>query len=210
MKTVIVFFSLCFLVCCTTQKNSISHDKILKAAINTKYDKPNAELRFDGLYNNETAFAMGNHHDVDFNTYVEKNVSSAIFFFSNGIILASGNGYLGDFIKAFSDGRMYAKETGDNWGVYHTQSDTVFAVLPILYENKWYPRWSHYLTYYRGIIKNDSTIEDWKVVAPYPQIWHFEFQISFQSSTLRFKKFEEKTMIDSNHAWINNLKKQQN
>ncbi|MEI8278545.1 MAG: hypothetical protein WCG87_02210 [Bacteroidota bacterium] len=210
MKAVIVLFSLCFLVCCAAPKKSENNLDLFTKEINTDYGKCNDKVRLDGYYNDKTFFESNYHKQGEFDTYKEIFQVHPVCFFQNGIIMTS------NFIDSISKTVDYYKHEvafaerniGNFWGIYHTKSDTIYAIVLYRFMNNKSPRWYNDLVYYRGVIKDDSTIVDWKVVAPIPKVWNFEKQITLKPSTLLFKRFDEKRTIDSNRAWVNKFRKQ--
>lgn len=131
-----------------------------------------------------------------------------IYFFKNGIIL-------------IVDVQEYSQKTSLNvtlgnkdlydrrhvlfyWGTYNISNDTINVLVYQHYDPTFpLPSEKTILTRYRGIIKDSSTIIDWHTIRPYPNGVPDFTQFKTTPRTLTFVPFKEKSLIDSDKAWVN-------
>jgi hypothetical protein len=113
------------------------------------------------------------------NTYTPVDSSSSVFFYERGIIstyhkekgiiFANSTGasvlYTDKIIH--DQDKQHQAQLRYHEGTYSIHGDTIEAEILLDYF-KFFPRYNSEITHFRGILKDPYTIEDWKIVPPYP------------------------------------------
>lgn len=127
-----------------------------------------------------------------------------VLFLPNNYFLNTNMSLLNSEQVVWRFSKFYQREGVLSQGKYYTQNDSVYLNG---YFEFWgdgksgIMRWAHY----RGYIKNRDTIEDWKIIPPYPKInMRLNDYLVEQKTpmTLVFKQVDLKNVIDENRLWI--------
>jgi len=181
--------------------NSSAQKRIIndfKTLINES-KKLDTQILFNGYYNEEEEVLGSLHHFA-----VNKYNTLPIFFFKNGLICY-------DYFVAydssdlrkdlFSPRILKKKQWLMNWGTYKIEGNQIKAIIILMYWDAFI--WEPEATYFAGTIQDQNTIINWHPVPPYPKIKHGGGKLRMINTTLKFKLFEYKKLIDSNKAWVN-------
>jgi len=141
-------------------------------------------------------------------------LDNPIFFFQNGLILYHDAIALdSNEFKSWQIKNGAEKWSLNKWGVYTISHDTISAIIYISFFGRSFSRNKLLQCYFQGIIKNRNAIQQWHMIAPYPEDAR-EFDMNrevFEYLTgpkdLDFKPAPAKLLIDSNKAWILQYKK---
>lgn len=94
---------------------------------------------------------------------------------------------------------------GASWGKFKLFKDTIKTHFRYQFYTRGM-RTKYYDVHFEGIVKNDSTITNWKMIPPYPnpnKNWNENFEGLKKPKTLVFISFPAVKLIDSNNAWVN-------
>ncbi|MDJ1482936.1 hypothetical protein QNI16_20710 [Cytophagaceae bacterium YF14B1] len=139
-------------------------------------------------------------------------VDQPVFFCHNGLMAYNNALYLDSAVYSYNMEHYSVQEDAfqNEWGVYTVCSDTVKATFYMTLANdKFVPVTQRTICHFEGVIQNDSTIRDWKLVPPYPKYGpqsDFEINDMKQARTLTFKSVPIQRWIDPNNAWINRFR----
>lgn len=159
--------------------------------------KKNVNLNLNGFYNNITVK----------NGYEKSNYFAfkPVFFYGNGLVELSATTPDSAHLCRSVKSNVEFEQIGN----YEIIADTIKAIIYCEYEiNPHY--YTYQLTYFTGILKDNATIEDWKMVRPYPNVDQVrnEYVLASlkKSSSLKFKLLPCKAVKDSNATWISKYK----
>ena len=204
---------------------SCNHDiNILRHTIIPRQDT-SKKLLFDGVYHylnpidfHKMKYIAGKAAYIVDTPYLGR----PLYFFKNGNILFEENlvfeksDVFGDYLKHDTLINEFYKRHG--WGSYTIKQDTIKAIifLDFLPKNMIAKR---VRCFFQGIVTENYTIKDWKIVKPYPNVpysnkynnsYYNNFErlnILRQSRNLVFKKINEIKFIDPSRVWIDKAQK---
>ena len=208
LATMLVIFN----SCSYTQKAS----RDFLETLNTTKQSVN-KLNFDGYYSNEKGIdhylkEYENGKEVRFK--LGRYFKFPLIFFSNGFVKIEQ--YDKSFIEPIfytntKISESYYKEFPvGNWGTYKIIGDTLEAIIYLNYMGKSFRRNQLLETHFKGVLKNNDTIFQWKMIPPMPKIdTAFEYvnkdsvRYLITPKDLFFTSIPETKSIDPNKAWIN-------
>jgi hypothetical protein len=213
-----IFLIICLLIegCSHTEKASTNFVE----SLNSKKDTTVVNVLSHRVFHHIEKESY--HYPVDYvngkpTRYVDTPyLEQPVFFFENKICLfeastttlESKDLYL---LDEKSKNYYYGKS---GWGVYDIDKDTVKA---IIYIDFWGGRFftglrQRYLCNFQGIIKNNDTILQWRLIPPFPPI---NMKISYNVNYIKYlkkpldlyyKNVPAEKIINPSKAWINKYK----
>ena len=200
--------------CLSTERASCEFIKLLNVTpLGAK-----SYLRTDGAYHMiKPPYRIG----VDFKNGVPGKIITKPFLHAPFFFFEDGTVFHQQWIVLDSVGyrsvkfKPYSKLSFGDWGVYTISHDTVHAIIYITYDQKSRitPR-RMLMSHFKGIARSDGTIENWRMVDPFPaDALEYHVNDAFldrleEPSTLFFKAAPSAQWIDPNRAWIQELGKQ--
>lgn len=169
--------------------------------LNSKQIVNNSKLNFEGFYDKKP----------DFNQ--EGFAYSPYFFYKDNYIIRSYGVWPDSLLLVtyFNSNQPLKIEGGSEWGTYKIINDTIKAVIFCQYVSKNNAQNAIFvLTYFEGFLKDSITIENWRMVKPFPLIDpKYNGNVIERLSkpvTYKFKSFPNKQKLDLSKAWINKFK----
>lgn len=201
MKSTLIIVLLCLLLSGCLIRNGV-----------TQPDFPDKQskvgLRNDGVYSllDTSTDNCGNKRSLRF------EFINTVVFLPNNYFLNTNMNLINSEEVVWRFSKFYQQENVLSQGKYFTQNDSVYLNG---YFEFWGDgkcriyRWAHY----RGYIKNKDTIEDWRIIPPYPKInMRLNDYLVEQKTpmTMVFKQLDLSKTLDENKLWIIEEQKKRN
>jgi hypothetical protein len=209
----IIFFSLVILICGCYHTQKVSREFVVLLDTKKTQNLRLVNKVFQSNYDTHYPYIIKRylHSDTIYKPYLEHPIyffEGNIIFFDNGSITGEES-QIGRVLK---EPKQFYND--DGWGVFEVKGDTIMAKIFNYFWGKGSigNTNSRFECNYMGILKNNDTILNWRMIPPYPSI-NMKFTdniLLLESLKLgRNKYFKEVTFlsnIDPSKAWIDKYK----
>jgi hypothetical protein len=158
-------------------------------------------LRYDGVYS-----LYDTHKGNDSIPMLQRAfLIEPIRFFENRYFMHTSVCYVEEeTYQKFNKRNLYNKSPGRNQGCFFIHNDSLYMIGKFSFY--WRGKISKfYIAHFRGYIKNQDTITDWKMIPPYPNIdfeGNYHLLNQNQPAMYTFKPLKFDSVIDPNKLWI--------